>query len=41
MVRRYAHLALHHLTGHARHIDVMFNEDVRNMSHQDKKENVL
>ncbi|MGU3521812.1 site-specific integrase [Enterobacteriaceae bacterium C23F] len=41
MVRRYAHLAPNHLTEHARQIDVIFNEDVPNMSHQDKKENVI
>lgn len=41
MVRRYAHLAPNHLTEHARQIDVIFNEDVPNMSHQEKKESVI
>ncbi len=33
MVRRYAHLAPGHLSQHAQQIDVVFGEDVPNMSH--------
>ncbi|HCM7228244.1 TPA: site-specific integrase [Klebsiella aerogenes] len=36
MVRRYAHLAPNHLTEHARQIDLIFEEDVPNMSHKEK-----
>jgi hypothetical protein len=36
MVRRYAHLAPNHLTEHARQIDLIFGEDVPNMSHKEK-----
>lgn len=36
MVRRYAHLAPNHLTEHARQIDSIFEEDVPNMSHNEK-----
>ena len=32
MVRRYAHLAPNHLTEHAKQIDVIFADDVPNMS---------
>ncbi|GJL38296.1 hypothetical protein TUM17576_51160 [Enterobacter hormaechei] len=38
MVRRYARLAPNHLTGHARQIDAIFNDDVPNMSHDENKE---
>lgn len=38
MVRRYAHLAPNHLTEHAKQIDVIFNDDVPNMSHEGKAE---
>lgn len=38
MVRRYAHLAPNHLTEHARQIDAIFDEDVPNMSHEEKFE---
>lgn len=36
MVRRYAHLAPNHLTEHARQIDSIFEEDVPNLSHNEK-----
>lgn len=35
MVRRYAHLAPNHLTGHARKIDAIFNVRVPNLSHKE------
>lgn len=35
MVRRYAHLALGHLTEHARQIDSIFGGHVPNLSHMD------
>lgn len=38
MVRRYAHLAPNHLTGHAKQIDAIFNDDVPNLSHEGKVE---
>ena len=38
MVRRYAHLAPNHLTGHAKQIDAIFNDDVPNLSHEGKAE---
>nr|WP_279077285.1 site-specific integrase [Hafnia alvei] len=38
MVRRYAHLAPNHLTEHAKQIDVIFNDDVPNMSQLEKLE---
>lgn len=38
MVRRYAHLAPNHLTEHAQQIDVIFNDDVPNMSQLEKLE---
>lgn len=38
MVRRYAHLAPGHLTGHAKQIDSIFDVDVPNLSHMEKKE---
>ena len=40
MVRRYAHLALTHLTEHAKQIDSIFGVDVPNMSHTGNKEEV-
>lgn len=40
MVRRYAHLALTHLTEHAKQIDSIFGLDVPNMSHSGNQEEV-
>lgn len=37
MVRRYAHLAPNHLTEHAKHIDVILDIRVPDMSHTEKQ----